>query len=175
MTDLIKLSSNYIVQSRSAYQLEKFVIGQHDTAEMRYRQILIEAQDLIYKIKLGEINLAKTKLEIDQLTKNGTELSLLEAAEKQLHYDYGLIVLQGSKKELEILKALFDKYEKYTPEEIEQNQAEYWAKRLGRQAEIDRAAASTGISSGNLASLINAGIVSEGGENALSTMATELD
>ena len=45
-----------VQQPRSRFQLERFVLGQHATDEMRYYQTVIELQDAIYKYKLAVIN-----------------------------------------------------------------------------------------------------------------------
>ena len=49
-----------IQQPRSRYQLIHFVIGQHDTPEMRYYQLMLELQDTGYKLRLAEIGLKKS-------------------------------------------------------------------------------------------------------------------
>ena len=47
----ILLAMAEVQQARSDFQLEKFVVNQHDTDEMRYQQTVIELQQLYYTIK----------------------------------------------------------------------------------------------------------------------------
>ena len=68
-----------IQQPRSRYQLLHFVIGQHDTPEMRYYQLMLELQDMGYKVRLAEIGLKKAEVEIARLVETGDELDALDA------------------------------------------------------------------------------------------------
>jgi cell division protein FtsL len=155
--DLYKKANSFILQDRSEYQIEKFVVGQHDTLEMQYRQILIEAQDLIYKIKLAEIAQKKLEMKIKDFISEGTEESLLDAEEAQLTYAFSANVIEGSRRELEVLERLYKKFPQFTEEEIEANQQEYWNLRLHRQAELDRTHQASGITPGNLQALVEIG------------------
>ena len=49
-----------IQQPRSRYQLVHFVIGQHDTPEMRFYQLMMELQDMGGKLRHVEIAIRKT-------------------------------------------------------------------------------------------------------------------
>ena len=158
MKDLQIQSSNYVVQTRSDYQLEKFVIGQHDTPEMQYRQILIEAQSLIYNIRSAELNLKKSELEAQKLDATGDPIDAIDAEEKRLGMAYTLIALEGARAELACLENLFKQYPQFTPTQIEANQPDYWKKRLNRQAELDIASSRDGISGANLQSMLSAGL-----------------
>jgi hypothetical protein len=162
MSKLSKLSQTQIIPSRSKFQIEHFVIGQHDTPEMRYQQILIEGADLAYKIKMAEIGIEKTKIEIKKLKKTGDELDALEAKEKELGMAYTSLVLESTRYEYAVLEGLFNQYINYSYEDIEANQPEYWKARLTRQAEIDIAQSRQGITAGNLTSLINAKFLERG-------------
>lgn len=156
--ELDKVSEGFVTQSRSRYQIENFVIGQHDTEQMQYRQIIIEAQDLIHKIKKAEIQIQKMNLQITDLS-NGNELEKLEAMEIALDKRYLEITLAGSYRELSVLQDLFNAFPKYSSEEIEANQREYWEKRLTRQAHIDALSTQQGISTGNLTSMLQANLL----------------
>lgn len=159
MKTLAHLSSTQIIPSRSRFQLEHFVIGQHDTPEMRYRQILIEGADLTYRIRMAEIGIKKTLLEIEQLRATNDAMNELLAQEKELGLAYSRVALDGALYEYSVLEDLFSQYQNYTNEDIEANQPEYWRARLTRQAEIDVTQAREGISAGNLTSLIQAKII----------------
>jgi hypothetical protein len=159
MTELAKVANDYIVRERSDYQLRHFVIGQHDTPEMRYRQILLEAKDLIFKIKNAELSLEITRRKIDKLEASDKETDHIKAQQRRLGMALTLDALEGAKRELEYLVELSKDYRHYEPDEIEANQAEYWEKRLTRQATTDRMALEQGVNAGNLASMMNAGLV----------------
>jgi hypothetical protein len=159
MTGLAKVANDYVVRERSDYQLKHFVIGQHDTPEMRYRQILMEAKDLIFKIKNAEISLEITRRKIDKLQASTDEVKHLKAQQLRLGMAVTLDALEGAKRELDYLVELSKDYRHYEPEEIEANQAEYWEKRLTRQANTDRMSLEQGVNAGNLASMMNAGLV----------------
>ena len=47
----VLLAMAEVQQSRSNFQLQNFVVNQHDTDEMRYQQTVIELQQLYYTIK----------------------------------------------------------------------------------------------------------------------------
>jgi hypothetical protein len=155
--DLYKKAATFILQDRSEYQIEKFVIGQHDTPQMQYRQILIEAQDLIYKIKMAEISQRKLKLKIQKFLQENTEESLLEAEEAQLAYALTENVIEGAKRELAVLENLYRQFPQFTEQDIADNQEDYWKLRLHRQAELDTAHRSSGVSPGNLQALLEIG------------------
>ena len=53
-----------IQQPRSEYQLQHFVVNQHDTEPQRYRQCLIEIQSISYTLRTVKLELRKTALEI---------------------------------------------------------------------------------------------------------------
>lgn len=161
MSELNKISDNYVVASRTDYQLEKFVVGRHDTPEMQYRQILLEAQSLIYSIKDTELTMQKTLLEIEELEASGSKIDAIEAERKRIGMALTDLTLQGAKRELAFLDSLFRKYPKYTPEQIEENQEAYWQKRLQKQADLDRASIETAIGKDNLQSMLDVGMVQQ--------------
>ena len=160
MSELARIAQSQIIPSRSRYQLEHFVIGQHDTPEMRYQQILLEGADLTMKIKMAEFALQKTEIEIANLKLSDDPIKLIEAKEKELGLAYSKIVLESTRYELAVLEELFKQYPNYTYAEIENNQPEYWKQRLTRQAEIDQVQAREGITAGNVTSMLNAGLLS---------------
>jgi hypothetical protein len=159
MTDLVKKSKTFIIRERSNYQLRHFVIGQHDTPEMQYRQILIEARDLIHKIKSTEINNELVQMKIDKLKNKKNQKSTLKAARLELDLEITKNLLVAAYEELDFLIEMSKDYRSYTSNEIESNQKVYWKARLTRQAETDRFALEQGIGVGNLESLIRAGLL----------------
>jgi hypothetical protein len=125
-----------IQQPRSRYQLIHFVIGQHDTPEMRFYQLMLELQDTGYKLRLAEIGIKKGEIEIARLLETGDEIDALDAEEKRLGMEQTRLAMQGALREQAILEDIFDSCEHYTRDEIEHAQPEYWQKRLTRQTNL---------------------------------------
>jgi hypothetical protein len=120
-------------QPRSTFQLERFVIGQHDTDEMQYVQCVTEIQALYYTIKEVSLSLQITEIEITRLRATGDEIDELNAQIKELGIEQTKVVGVGAFRELEILLAIMRRYPAYTRKEIELGQPDYWTKRLNRQ------------------------------------------
>ena len=115
-----------IQQPRSRFQLEHFVIGQHDTPEMRYYQLCLELQDTGYKLRIAKLGVRKAEIEISRLLETGDELDAIEAEEKQVGLEQTRIVMLGAEREMAILTELFEESQKYSRDEIERAQPEYW-------------------------------------------------
>jgi len=156
---LEQYSNNTLIVERTKYQLEHFVIGQHPTLPMRWRQIIIEAQDLIYKIRSAEIHQKKSGIERDRLLATGDPIDALDAEQKQLGIVLTERTLLAAKQELKWLREIADKIGAYSFEDIEADQPEYWAKRLRQQADVDVLSIQQGVSVGNLTSMLNAGLL----------------
>jgi len=125
-----------VQQPRSRYQLVHFVIGQHDTPEMRFYQLCLELQDMGYKLRTAQLSVRKTEIEIARLLETGDEIDAIEAEEKQVGLEQTQIVMRGAERELAVLTDLFDESQKFTRDEIEHAQPEYWEKRLTRQTNL---------------------------------------
>jgi len=136
-----------------------FVIGQHDTPEMQFYQLCVELQDMGFKLRMAELNVRKTEIEIARLLETGDELDALEAEEKQVGLEQTRIVMRGAERELAILTDLFDESQKFTRDEIEHAQPEYWQKRLTRQTNLQIMAG--GVQWAQLDSLRQAGLLEE--------------
>jgi hypothetical protein len=120
-----------VQQPRSRFQLERFVLGQHPTPEMRYYQTVIELQDAIYKYKLAVINVKKAELKIAKLKATGDGLDELKAQEVELGLAQTSYAMVGAEREMKHLLEIFDTFtHKYTREEIEAAQPDYWQARL---------------------------------------------
>ena len=124
-----------VQQPRSRFQLERFVLGQHATEEMRYYQTVLELQDSIYKYKLAMINVKKAELKIAKLRATGDELDELKAQEIELGLTQTQFAMLGAEREMKHLLEIFDTFtHKYTREEIEAAQPDYWQARLTNNA-----------------------------------------
>ena len=148
-----------VQQPRSLFQLVHFVIGQHDTPEMRFYQTVIELQDMGYKLRLAQLSARRAEVEIARLEATGDDLDAIEAEEKQVGLEQTRIVMRGAERELAILANLFDKSQKFTRDEIEHAQPEYWQKRLTRQTNLQMMAGS--VQWAQLDSLRQAGLLDE--------------
>jgi hypothetical protein len=133
--DEIEKAIAEVQQPRSRFQLERFVLGQHATEEMRYYQTVIELQDAIYKYKLAVINVKKAELKIAKLRATADELDELKAQEVELGLAQTQLAMVGAKREMEHLVEIFDSFtHKYTRAEIEASQPDYWQARLTNNA-----------------------------------------
>lgn len=159
MMNVEHYSRNTIVPSRTKFQLEHFVIGQHDTKPMQWRQLVLEAQDLSYNIKSAELTIKKLKLEIDRLRATGDPLDAIEAEQKELDIKLTERVLAGALLELEWINEIAERVGVFTTEQIESNQHEYWQTRLQKQADVDVFSSQRNVSQGNILSMINAGLL----------------
>jgi hypothetical protein len=148
-----------VQQPRSRYQLVHFVLGQHDTAEMQFYQLCLELQDMGFKLRMAELNVRKTEIEIARLVETGDELDAIEAEEKQVGLEQTRIVMRGAQREIAILEDIFNTCEHYTRDEIEHAQPEYWQKRLTRQTNLQLMAG--GVQWAQLDSLRQAGLLDE--------------
>lgn len=120
-----------IQQPRSRFQLERFVLGQHATPEMQYYQTCIELQDMIYKYKLAKIGIQKQELKIAKYRAKGDEISELKAQELELGLAQTRFAMIGAEREIAHLVDIWNGFEqKFTREEIEQAQPDYWKARL---------------------------------------------
>lgn len=127
-----------IQKPRSRFQLEKFVVGQHDTNDQQYRQTLLEIQNLFYTIKVVKLELKKQEIEISRLKATGDEIDVIDAEIKELSMEQTRLTMIGAERELKDLVEIWESFEhKYTYEEMEQLQPEYWSARLTRQAQLE--------------------------------------
>lgn len=126
-----------IQQPRSEFQLRNFVIGQHDTEEMRYYQCLLEINDLVYKYKNAQLAIKKQEIKISRLRAKEDELAEIKAQELELGLEQTQLAMIGAERELSILVNFWQSFPiKYTREQIELAQPDYWKARLTRQAEL---------------------------------------
>jgi predicted transcriptional regulator len=135
MFEQIEQAIAEVQQPRSRFQLERFVLGQHATDEMRYYQVCLELQDTLYKYKLAEINKKKTDIKIERLRATGDELDELKAQEIELGQAQTAFAVIGAQRELAHLIDIWESFQhKYTRSEIEAAQPDYWQARLTNNA-----------------------------------------
>ena len=127
-----------IQKPRSRFQLEHFVIGQHDTTEQQYKQTLLEIQSLIYTIRTVKLELKKQEIEITRLDQSSDEIDHINAEIKKRGAEQTRLVMLGAERELHDLLQIWESFpEKFTYEQLEINQPIYWQERLTRQAQLE--------------------------------------
>jgi hypothetical protein len=164
----IKEALKEIRQNRSSYQLEKFVIGQHHSPEMQYNQLVIEASGLIDTIKETELRIKKIQAECEELRETGKKSDAIEADIKELAIEGLELHLIGSQRELNHLQMLFDEFPKFTREEIEAAQQDYWETRLTRVAQLQMLSRQGGVDWAQLEAIYQVGVL----PNALEAIPT---
>jgi len=148
-----------IQQPRSQFQLEKFVVNQHDTDEMRYFQTLIEIQQIYYTIRSVSLDVKKAEIEVERLRATKDEVDEIDAQIKELGLEQTHLIAIGAFRELELLINIFNSFpKKFTRAEIEEAQPEYWLKRMHRQTTLEFAAGGKG-GYGHLDSLRQMGVL----------------
>jgi|TARA_B110001454_G_scaffold95946_1_gene90959 hypothetical protein len=132
----LKEAITAVQQPRSRYQLERFVLGQHDTVEMQFYQCVIELNSSVFKHESALINLERMERQITRLEESDEEDADLDLREKKLEYDHFVGVVNGSEREILCLLDIYEQIPHFSRDEIDHAQPEYWEKRLGRQASL---------------------------------------
>jgi hypothetical protein len=159
MLNKIEQAIAEVQQPRSRFQLERFVLGQHATPEMQYYQTVIELQDMIYKYKLAQIAVKKTEAKIAKLRSTGDEIDELKAQEKELGMAQTRFTMLGAERELKHLMEIFDTFtHKYSREEIEAAQPDYWQARLTNNAKAMLMGGS-GVNAAHIEAMEQAGVL----------------
>lgn len=164
----IEAAIKEIRQSRSRYQLEKFVLGQHHSPEMQYYQLVLEASGLISAIKESELIIEKLRAEADELRETGKKSKIVKAKMKELQAEEQELNLIGTRRELAYLEELFERFPKFTREQIEAGQQQYWEHRLMRVAQLQMLSRQGGVDWAQLEALNQANVI----ERALNQIPT---
>lgn len=127
-----------IQMPRSAYTIEKFVVGQHDTVEMQFCQCVLEIQIKVANLKRAKLGKRKIEIQIKELEDKGTEIDQIDADLKRIDLQEQNFAVLGAIRELEALYKIYQSFpKKYTRKEIDDAQENYWKLRLDRQAQQD--------------------------------------
>lgn len=136
MIEEIEKAIAEVQQPRSRFQIERFVLGQHPTKEMAYFQTLLELQSLLQNQKLVAIDLRIMEIKIARLRESGDEIDSLEADKLELGLDQMRLGQIGQEREIAHLTEIFASFPKrFTRDEIEAAQPDYWKARLTANAE----------------------------------------
>jgi len=161
MTDITLVESKHnelhdafleIFQGRSDFQLENFVVNAHTSPERQYAQCVLELQNKYYSIKQADISRRKINHEI----KN--EECPFTIEEKQLELEQLDIAMLGALREFDTLYKIYQKFPRYTNEQLQKAESKYWLERLTSQAQQD-IESSGSVSVGNAEALRQVGVI----------------
>jgi hypothetical protein len=156
--DLGKIDFSKYTAGRTSFQLERFVMQEHDLPERKFLQLMMELKSMRDGFIGDVFEIEKMKIEIKRLLAKNDEVDTLEAMKKQ----YFMRQLEENmifrEREIKTIVQLINSLPKiYTYDEIEAAESGYWEQRLTRQAFEDVASAQTGINPGNIRANIQAG------------------
>jgi hypothetical protein len=156
--DLGAIDFSKYTAGRTSFQLERFVMQEHDLPERKFLQLMMELKSMRDGFIGDVFEMEKMKIEIKRLIAKNDEVDTLEAMKKQ----YFLKQLEENmifrEREIKTIVRLINSLPKiYTYDEIEAAESRYWECRLTRQAFEDMASAQTGINQGNIRANIQAG------------------
>jgi hypothetical protein len=155
--DLGAIDFSKYTAGRTSFQLERFVMQEHDLPERKFLQLMMELKSMRDGFIGDVFEIEKMKIEIKRLIAKNDEVDTLEAMKKQ----YFLKQLEENmifrEREIKTIVRLINSLPKiYTYDEIEAAESRYWECRLTRQAFEDMASAQTGINQGNIRANIQA-------------------
>lgn len=156
--DLGAIDFSKYTAGRTSFQLERFVMQEHDLPERKFLQLMMELKSMRDGFIGDCFEIEKLKIEIKRLLATNDEIDNLEACKKQYilrQYEENIIFRE---REIKTIVRLINSLPKiYTYDEIEAAESIYWEHRLTRQAFEDMVSAQTGINQGNVRANIQAG------------------
>jgi hypothetical protein len=141
-----------IQMPRTKFALTHFVVGQHDTPEQQYLQCVLELQIKYDNIRRAQLNKKKVLIKISKLEQENTEESLIDAELMRIDLEEQDRALLGALREFKVLYDIYESSPKYTREQIDAAQPEYWRRRLNRQAQQEQSTTGN-IGTGNMEAL----------------------
>jgi len=131
-------------QHRTDFQLEALNVKSHETPERQYKQCLDELVRKVSGIGDLEISAEELKDEMEQAAQKAQSLpdgfeqrqADRERRKKKLALWQTEIALEGQLREFKALYAVFKQYPKFTAEQIQAAEAEYYQKRLYKKAAL---------------------------------------
>ena len=143
---------------RTSFQLERFVMQEHDLPERKFLQLMMELKSMRDGFISDCFEIEKLKIEIKRLIATNDEIDNLEACKKQYILRQCEENMIFREREIKTIVRLINALPKiYTYDEIEAAESVYWEHRLTRQAFEDMVSAQTGINQGNVRANIQAG------------------
>jgi len=130
-----------IQQPRTDFELEHFVVGQHDTEPRRFAQCVLEMQLKIHAIRRAQVNSRKKTRELERLLSDGSPDSVDDAEMLRIDLEEQSLAIIGAQRELSSLLKLFRRFSRsYSRDELNASEQAYWTLRLYRQANQEIAA-----------------------------------
>lgn len=172
----MKARAEEFCQSRSNFQIEKFIAGDEYTNISKFRHVAHNSYTTAQEIRRCLIEQEKLKRELDSLNKNlredGPENPLfgfyttdLEIYDLERKLEALELRIKGLSKEVDYMEAICDKLEAdeiartgtgFTAEKYEADQPEYWRRRLTNQMHMAQIGNGSGVGEGNYKSLLSA-------------------
>lgn len=142
--------------ARTPEVLKRFVVGAQamDHPAQGWAQCVLELQLKYDDIRRARINAELIQDEIDELDRENTRKSRLNADLKRIDLEAQNRAMLGAVREFHALYEIYQSYgRRYTREELDASQVEYWQNRLTRQALQEQQSRELGIGPGNLEAL----------------------
>jgi hypothetical protein len=156
--DLGAIDFSKYTAGRTSFQLERFVMQEHDLPERKFLQLMMELKSMRDGFISDCFEIEKLKIEIKRLIATNDEIDNLEACKKQYILRQCEENMIFREREIKTIVRLINALPKiYTYDEIEAAESIYWEHRLTRQAFEDMVSAQTGINQGNVRANIQAG------------------
>jgi hypothetical protein len=147
---------------RSPHHIDKFVVGQHFTDEMKYHQVLLEIDAKLNAVRLGELDIEEKGIEIDDAAEPGRK-GEIKRERLRIHQDMIRRGVIGAQRELEHLIAMWETFPvKYTREQLDSGIAHENETKLRYQAMLEFEATGR-IGQGNRDALRQIGVWAEVG------------
>ena len=138
-----------IQQPRSDFAIKHFVVGQHDMPGRQRQQAVLELQIKMFNIRRAQLEEKRMIIQRQRFIEIGDELDKIEAEKIELDLAELRLSRMGAIREATALLEILDTLPKYTYEQLQQEEAMYWQRRLSRQALQDLRSIGT-VSAGNL-------------------------
>lgn len=156
--NLGKIDFSKYTAGRTSFQLERFVMQEHDLPERKFLQLMMELKSMRDGFIGDCFEIEKLKIEIKRLLATNDEIDNLEACKKQYILRQCEENMIFREREIKTIVRLINSLPKiYTYDEIEAAESVYWEHRLTRQAFEDMMSIQTGINQGNIRANIQAG------------------
>ena len=134
----LQMAVREIQQPRTPFELRHFVVGQHESEPRAWAQCTLELDTKLRNLRRAEISERQLRRKIERLEARGTEAALDKAELTRIDLEEQSLAVLGAQREAEALYAIWQSFGRtYTREELNAAEAEYWQKRLTRQAMLD--------------------------------------
>jgi|6_EtaG_2_1085325.scaffolds.fasta_scaffold13334_2 hypothetical protein len=128
-------------QAKTDFVLRELVIGQHETIEQQYAHCILELRMAYNALRRAKIGLEKTDYEVAELKakdEDGDKMAGFDWREKLIDKYEAECAVIGKLREFSCLYKIYQSFpKKFTREEVNEAQPEYWNKRAIRQANQD--------------------------------------